>query len=136
MRKKTSILHQQVKEVQYLKDRCIICQEDLYEKLHKVEFEKTSQHMLEIAKALTVKRFSCDLIPYQTLPMRSPIMCYHLTCWVASKRKAQPLKKDSVQELTNFHQVASDIELINYVSFMLDQGNILDMNTLHEKYKK
>ena len=45
-------------------------------------------------------------------------------------------KKERLQELTNFIQLACDIELISYVTFMLDQGNILDMNTLHEKCRK
>jgi hypothetical protein len=80
MRKKTSILHQQVKEVQYLKDRCIICQEDLYEKLHKVEFEKTSQHMLEIAKALTDKAFFMRLntIPNATDAIANNVLSFDM----------------------------------------------------------
>ena len=59
---------------------------------------------------------------------------YHLKCQV----KIQPLidpKKD-LQELDDFKQVASDIELTSFAKYKLSNpvGLIMDMNTLNETY--
>ena len=116
----------------YNRDLCVICQRSVGV-LRTVAFLETRQSMLKIAEKPEEKSFFLRLntIPNATDAVVNEVK-YHLKCWSESKRIANKVQEEEMEEEPVIASVVSDIELVNAIECALNDPSrrVLDMNSM------
>ena len=117
------------------KKRCIVCQQDRNETLHKVMYLSTGENMLSVAKNLEDQAFfrRLNAINCASDGVANDVLYHHL-CWNSAKRKAEA---NSNPENHESMKVISNIELLNYVRLNVrpNQKKLIDMNDVNSAYE-
>ena len=109
----------------YNKDLCIICQKP-GGTIHKVA---TGQKMLELAQLLQDEKLLLHLnnISNAADAVANNVQ-YHLLCWSRLKKRAAKINsEDYHQVLDDPKVVLADIEIINIIDSLIQDGEFLDM---------
>jgi len=91
--------------------------------------------MLEVAKKLDDQQFFLRMnnIPNAKDAVANDVK-YHITCWVSAQRKVATPSFEG-QELDDLQRVLADIEIVNTVSEIIHESEIiLDMNSINTTY--
>lgn len=118
----------------YDKTRCIICQ-DPGGKLRTVQYIKTGERMLEVARKLPEPQF---FLRMNNISSASDAVAndvkYHLTCWIKAQRCVATPSME-VQDIEDVNRVLADIEIVNMVEQVIHEtNNVADMNSLNTTY--
>lgn len=121
--------------IEYDRKACVICQQKVGE-MHKVSTIPMGQRLFEYASSIEKKDVEIRLnsVCNPSDAVANDVL-YHLKCYVHLQREAGKNASTDFIDVDHKARVVADIEILNLVEYKLSQGEILNMNTIHETYK-